>query len=69
METYDGNGAKKGLSLQSLRAFRVLRPLKAITSIKGLQILVLSVLKSLPLLQDSLLVLLAFFLVFAIACL
>ena len=36
METYDGNGAKKGLSLQSLRAFRVLRPLKAITSIKGL---------------------------------
>lgn len=57
-----------GLSLNSLRAFRVLRPLKAVTSIKGLQVLVLSVLTSLPLLKDTMLVLGSFFLVFAIAC-
>lgn len=56
-----------GLSLNSLRAFRVLRPLRAITSIKGLQVLVLSVLSSLPLLRDTMMVLLSFFLVFAIA--
>lgn len=56
-----------GLSLNSLRAFRVLRPLRAITSIKGLQVLVLSVLSALPLLQDTILVLLSFFIVFSIA--
>lgn len=56
-----------GLSLNSLRAFRVLRPLRAITSIKGLQVLVLSVLSALPLLQDTILVLLSFFVVFSIA--
>lgn len=56
-----------GLSLNSLRAFRVLRPLRAITSIKGLQVLVVSVLNSLPLLNDTILVLLSFFVVFSIA--
>jgi voltage-dependent calcium channel L type alpha-1D len=56
-----------GLSLSSLRAFRVLRPLKAVTSIKGLQVLVLSVLTSLPLLKDTIIVLFSFFLIFAIA--
>jgi hypothetical protein len=44
-----------------------LRPLKAITSIKGLQTLVAAVVKSLPLLQDTIIVLMAFFVVFAIA--
>jgi voltage-dependent calcium channel L type alpha-1D len=61
------NVDQDGLSLNSLRAFRVLRPLRAITSIKGLQVLVLSVLAALPLLQDTILVLLSFFLVFSIA--
>jgi len=45
----------------------VLRPLRAITSIKGLRILVLSVIKAMPLLKDTLVVLLFFFLIFAIA--
>ena len=56
-----------GLSLNSLRAFRVLRPLRAITSIKGLQVLVIAIMASLPLLQDTIFVLISFFLVFAIA--
>ena len=55
-----------GLSLQSLRAFRVLRPLRAITSIEGLKILVSSVLTALPLLKDTIIVLMFFFLIFAI---
>jgi hypothetical protein len=62
-ETDDGGA----LSLNSLRAFRVLRPLRAITSIKGLQVLVVSIMSSIPLLQDTILVLLTFFIVFAIA--
>jgi hypothetical protein len=45
----------------------VLRPLRAITSIKGLQVLVVSIIKSLPLLQDTIMVLCAFFVVFSIA--
>jgi len=57
----------EGLSLNSLRAFRVLRPLRAVTSIKGLQILVLAVLTSLPRLKTTTIVLLSFFVVFAIA--
>jgi hypothetical protein len=61
------SGQDTGLSLASLRAFRVLRPLRAVTSIKGLQILVLSVIKSLPLLQEAIIVLMSFFVVFAIA--
>ena len=55
-----------GLSLQSLRAFRVLRPLRAITSIEGLKILVSSVLTALPLLKHTIIVLMFFFLIFAI---
>jgi hypothetical protein len=61
------NEAEEGLSLNSLRAFRVLRPLRAITSIKGLRVLVLAVLSALPLLQETMVVLLFFFLIFAIA--
>jgi hypothetical protein len=44
----------------------VLRPLRAITSIEGLKILVSSVLTALPLLKDTVIVLLFFFLIFAI---
>jgi hypothetical protein len=61
------DAGQEGLSLNSLRSFRVLRPLKAVTSIKGLQILVLSVIKALPLLQETIIVLMSFFVVFAIA--
>jgi len=45
----------------------VLRPLRAVTSIKGLQVLVIAVLKSIPLLKDTFLILTFFFLIFAIA--
>lgn len=58
---------EEGLSLSSLRAFRVLRPLRAITSIQGLKILVSSVISSLPFLKHTIIVLLFFFLIFAIA--
>ena len=53
--------------MSSLRAFRVLRPLRAITSIRGLKILVQSVISSLPFLKHTIIVLLFFFLIFAIA--
>jgi len=60
-------GGTSSNSLGALRAFRVLRPLKAVTSIKGLQVLVIAVLKSIPLLKDTLVILCFFFLIFAIA--
>ena len=55
----------EGLSISSLRAFRVLRPLRAITSIEGLKIIVRAVLKALPELQNTVIVLLFFLLIFA----
>ncbi len=60
-------GGSSGNSLGALRAFRVLRPLKAVTTIKGLQVLVVAVLKSIPLLKDTFIILIFFFLIFAIA--
>jgi hypothetical protein len=56
-----------GFNVKGLRVFRVLRPLKTISSIKGLKILILAVISALPLLQDTLLILFFFFLIFAIA--
>lgn len=44
----------------------MLRPLRAITSIEELKVLVSSVLKALPLLRDAIIVLIFFFLIFAI---
>lgn len=64
-EVLGGGGG--GSSVGALRAFRVLRPLRAVTSIKGLQVLVVAVLKSIPLLKDTFLILMFFFLIFAIA--
>jgi Ion transport protein len=58
---------QKGVSLNALRAFRVLRPLRSITAIKGLRILVQSLLAALPLLKDTIIVLVFFLLIFAIA--
>jgi len=60
-------GEDEGFSLNSLRAFRVLRPLRTITSIKGLKILVQSLIAAFPLLTDTVIVLLFFFLIEAIA--
>lgn len=57
----------KGMSITGLRVFRVMRPLKTISSIKGLKVLIMSVLFALPMLQDTLMILMFFFIVFAIA--
>ena len=59
----DSNG---GLSLSSLRAFRVLRPLRAVNNIPGLKLIVKSIVAALSLLADAVIVLLFFFLIFAI---
>jgi hypothetical protein len=50
----------------SLRVFRVLRPLKAISSVKGLKVLMVALFSAMPLLRDTLLILLFFFVIFAI---
>jgi hypothetical protein len=56
-----------GVKLSALRSFRVIRPLRTISSVAGLRVIVSALINALPLLRDSLLVLLFFFLVFAIA--
>lgn len=56
-----------GVNLSALRSFRVVRPLRTISSVPGLRVIVSSLINALPLLRDSLLVLMFFFLVFAIA--
>jgi hypothetical protein len=56
-----------GVNLSALRSFRVIRPLRTISSVAGLRVIVSSLMNALPLLRDSLLVLMFFFLVFAIA--
>ena len=50
-----------------LRSFRVIRPLRTISSIQGLRVIVSALINAMPLLRDSILVLLFFFLIFAIA--
>ena len=55
-----------GISLASLRAFRVLKPLRAVSNIPGLRAIVQAILSALPLLKDTIIVLLFFFLIFAI---
>ena len=55
-----------GTSLGGLRAFRVLRPLRFVNNIKGLKSIVQSVMKAIPVLKDTVLVLFFFFLIFAI---
>jgi len=54
------------INLSVLRSFRVLRPLRTISSIEGLKLLVTALLSALPLLRDTIIILLFFFLIFAI---
>jgi hypothetical protein len=61
------NGTGGGANLNALRAFRVLRPLRTITTIKGLKVLVTSLLDSLPMMKQTIIVLIFFLLIFAIA--
>ncbi len=56
-----------GANLSVLRSFRVIRPLRTISSVEGLRIIVSSLVNALPLLRDTILVLIFFFLIFAIA--
>ncbi len=56
-----------GVNLSALRSFRVIRPLRTISSVQGLRVIVSALINSMPLLRDSILVLMFFFLVFAIA--
>lgn len=53
--------------VSGLRVFRVLRPLKTISSVKGLKVLIVAVISALPLLKDTITILLFFFIIFAIA--
>ena len=53
-------------SLNGVRAFRVLRPLRTINQIEGLRTIVQSVVGSFALLQDTILILIFFMLIFAI---
>lgn len=63
-----GDEASSGaFNLKGLRAFRVLRPLKTISTIKGLKLLVLALFSALPLLRDTIIILMFFFIIFAIA--
>jgi hypothetical protein len=54
-------------NLTVLRSFRVIRPLRTISSIEGLRVIVSALVAALPLLRDTILVLLFFFIIFAIA--
>ena len=55
------------VNLGVLRSFRVLRPLRTISGIEGLRILVSALISAMPLLGDTLLVLMFFHLIFGIA--
>ena len=44
-----------------------MRPLKTISSVKGLKVIITAVISALPLLQDTMLILMFFFIIFAIA--
>lgn len=57
----------RSIKLSVLRAFRVLRPLRTITSIEGLKLLVAALISALPLLRDTVIILIFFFMIFAIA--
>lgn len=55
------------LSVNSLRVLRVLRPLRTISSVGGLKILMQALFTAVPLLLDTLIVLMFYFLIGAIA--
>ena len=58
-----------GLNLSGLRALRVLRPLRTINKIEGLKLIVTALLSALPLLRDTIIILMFFFFIYAIASL
>lgn len=54
-------------NINVLRSFRVLRPLRTVSRLEGLRILISAILAALPLLLNTIWILLFFFLLFAIA--
>ena len=62
-----GSGDGSGPNLQGLRTLRVLRPLRTISSIRALKVLLLTLFSAFRLLVDTLIILMFFFLIFAIA--
>ncbi len=56
-----------GVDLKALRTFRVLRPLRTISSVEGLRTLMSALVTSLPLLFDTIVIMMFFFIIFAIA--
>lgn len=62
-----GGGGSGGPNLQGLRTLRVLRPLRTISSIRALKVLLLTLFSAFRLLLDTLIILMFFFLIFAIA--
>ena len=55
------------LNIKALRAIRVLKPLRTITKIKNLQLILSALFSAIPLLGDSFLILIFFYLIFAVA--
>ena len=60
-------GGESNNNFSSLRVLRVLRPLRTISNIKSLRIILNSMFSAIRLLVDSLIVILFFFVIFAIA--
>ena len=58
---------QEGVNLTALRALRILRPLRSISSIQGLKVLILALVNSMKPLIVSMIVLLFFLCIFAIA--
>jgi hypothetical protein len=59
--------SNSGVNLSSLRSLRVLRPLRTISTVKPLRKILMGLFSALPLLKDSLIVLLFYYIIFAIA--
>lgn len=67
MSSYLQMMISSGTNLNVLRSFRVLRPLRTISGIEGLRVIVTVLMKSISLLLDILIILMFFFIIFAIA--
>ena len=63
----NADASEGGSGLAALRSFRVLRPLRTISGIEGLRIIVSSIISAMPLLFNTILVPMFFFIIFSIA--
>ncbi len=58
--------SSNGVNLSSLRSLRVLRPLRTISTVKSLKKILTGLFSAVPLLKNSIIVLLFFYIIFAI---